>query len=414
MIMSIASTNRSKLDYGFGLRHEVFAPLLGNGIFTQEGGAWKHSRELLRNQFIRTQYQNLDGFREHVDNFLACLGDSSGAIDLQPLFFSLTLDTTTALLLGQSSYSLKADDAADVRASSFAKSFDAAQKGLATRYRLAPLHFLYNPSHFRRSCDAVHQFVDKYIREHISREKDNGTEGGDSFVDQLKEETSDHVALRDQLLNILLAGRDTTACCLSWTIRLIIRHPRVMKRLREEIGSVLGAADLPTRERIRRMSYLSFVIKESLRLCPPVPVNNRTAKKTTTLPRGGGPDGKSPILIRRGELVSFGQYVNARRKNIWGSDADDFIPERWEGHETGNPFGWAYFPFNGGPRTCLGQDFAKMEVSYTIVRLLQAYQYIGLPVGEKNERVGTEKQRLTLVLSSADGCRVELDRARQG
>lgn len=139
-------------------------------------------------------------------------------------------------------------------------------------------------------------------------------------------------------------------------------------------------------------------------------MNNRTASTDTILPRGGGPDGTAPILVRKGEVVVFSQYVNARRKNIFGPDADDFRPERWEGQETTNPYGWAYFPFNGGPRACLGQDFALMEVSYTVVRLLQAFSTISLPVGVKNEPVGTERQRLTLVLSSADGCRVELER----
>lgn len=115
--------------------------------------------------------------------------------------------------------------------------------------------------------------------------------------------------------------------------------------------------------------------------------------------------------MRRGELVVYSQYVNARRKNIYGRDADKFRPERWEGHDYANPFGWAYFPFNGGPRACLGQDFALMEVSYTVVRLLQAFPVIKLPVDEKNEVIGSEKQRLTLVLSCAEGCRVELDRA---
>ena len=408
-VEAILSTNFH--DYGFGLRHQVFAPLLGNGIFTQEGSAWKHSRELLRSQFVRTQYQNLDGFHEHVDNLLACLPDQ-GVIDLQPLFFRLTLDTTTDLLLGKSSYSLMTHKNSNSGASDFARDFDAAQKGLAIRFRLGPLYFLYNPAQFRQSCDGVHRFIEDYITDHSREKKAVGFDMPDSFVNQLDKETTDRSALRDQLLNILLAGRDTTACCLSWTVRLIVRHPQVMQRLREEIRSALGTEFevRPTRDEIRKMHYLSSVIKESLRLCPPVPMNNRTARKTTLLPRGGGFDGKSPVLVRGGEMVSFGQYVNARRKSIWGAEADVFRPERWEGHETSNPFGWGYFPFHGGPRTCLGQDFATMEVAYTIVRLLQAFPQMGLPTGEKIERIGTERQRVTLVLTSADGCRVSLGR----
>lgn len=105
----------------------------------------------------------------------------------------------------------------------------------------------------------------------------------------------------------------------------------------------------------------------------------------------------------------YSQYVNSRRRNIYGPDADDFRPERWERGELAN-IGWAYFPFSGGPRQCLGEDFALMEVSYTIVRLLQASSLIVLPEGEKIEPVGTERQRLTLVLSSADGCRIKVER----
>ncbi|KAL8769469.1 MAG: hypothetical protein Q9209_004530 [Squamulea sp. 1 TL-2023] len=390
-------------DYGFGVRHGVFAPLLGHGIFTQEGPAWKRSRELLRKQFVRTQYQNLDHFREHVDNLLACLPTSGGVVDLQPLFFKLTLDTTTALLLGRSVQSLKADNDADETNKVFARNWDIAQGGLAKRFRLAPWHFFYNTIEFRRACNSVHRFVDNYIEQRQEEKRiDGAVTDSDSFVDQLAQESESLTSLRHQLLNILLAGRDTTA-------RLLVRHEKVMQRLQNEVKSVMGSAVHPSREQIRKMPFLTIVLKESLRLFPPVPLNNRTATRTTILPRGGGPDGSAPVLVRRGELVVFSQYVNSRRKNIYGLDANDFRPERWEKDGASTEYGWAFFPFNGGPRACLGQDFAMMEVSYTVVRLLQAIPRMDLPKGEPdNGLVGTERQRLTLVLSSADGCRIEL------
>jgi cytochrome P450 len=144
-----------------------------------------------------------------------------------------------------------------------------------------------------------------------------------------------------------------------------------------------------------------------LRLYPPVPLNNRTAKRTTILPVGGGDEGLDPILVRKGELVVFSQYVNSRVKSIYGQDAHDFRPDRWESGELRN-IGWAYFPFNGGPRRCLGEDFALMEISYTIVRLIQATTSIRLPEDEDVGVIGAEKQRLTLVLAPAEGCRVSL------
>ncbi|KAG2010662.1 hypothetical protein GB937_007628, partial [Aspergillus fischeri] len=403
-VEAILSTNFK--DYGFGARAAIFAPLLGNGIFTQEGPAWRHSRDLLRKQFSRVQNRNLEHFHEHVDNMVARL-PLDGVVDLQPLFFNLTLDIATALLFGRSVYSLKAGIDQDADNRLFAESFNIAQEGLAKRFRIAPWHFLYNPPGFRKACGDVHRFVEQYIDQldlENSEDLDDKTYG---FIKRVAQESASQQHLRDQLLNVLLAGRDTTACCLSWTFRLLVRHEQVMIRLREEIASVMGDSAHPTKEQIRKMPYLSCVIKESLRLYPPVPLNNREAIRTTILPTGGGPDADRPILVRKGELVVFSQYVNSRKKNIYGPDADCFRPERWETGELDH-IGWAYFPFNGGPRQCLGEDFALMEVSYTVVRLLQTFSSIILPKGEPIEPVGSERQRLTLVLSSADGCRVQI------
>ena len=161
----------------------------------------------------------MDVFREHVDNLLERLYISTGKVDLQPLFFKFTLDTTTALLLGRSVYSLRAVDVNDTGNKDFAENFDIAQGGLAKRFRLAPWHFLYSPPQFRRSCSVVHQFIDEYISERgLVKEKGSRQGSSESFIDQLAQESGSHEMLRDQLLNILLAGRDTTACCLSWTL----------------------------------------------------------------------------------------------------------------------------------------------------------------------------------------------------
>lgn len=196
----------------------MFAPLLGNGIFTQEGQAWKHSRELLRKQFARLQHQNVDHFRDYVDNLITCI-PAEGDIDLQSLFFKLTLDVSTALLFGRSVNSLLANCDQAKENKKFDKSFDLAQEGLAKRFRLAPFHFLYNPSSFRQACREVHSFVDEYIKERTKKENVEVLRDSPSwFVDQITKESESQADVRDQLINVLLAGRDTTACCLSWTL----------------------------------------------------------------------------------------------------------------------------------------------------------------------------------------------------
>lgn len=205
------------LEYGYGLRRDIIYPLLGDGIFTQDGKAWKHSREMLRPQFAPQQYQNLDMFREHVDNLIACIPDEGGDLDLQPLFFRFTLDVTSAFLFGKSTYSLKANHSAS--GVQFAKQFDIAQDYVIKRFRLLDLYWLIGGSEFREACSSVHEFVDDIIKK---RNDDSSSFLKDDsnylFFDAVAQDSNSQAALRGQLVNILLAGRDTTACLLSWTL----------------------------------------------------------------------------------------------------------------------------------------------------------------------------------------------------
>lgn len=133
----------------------------------------------------------------------------------------------------------------------------------------------------------------------------------------------------------------------------------------------------------------------------------------TTIPHGGGPKQEAPLLIRAGESVLFSVYAMHRRKDLYGPDAHEFRPERWDPNAKEynlNSIGWAYLPFNGGPRTCLGQEFAIQEISYAIVKILQAVPNVELPEGTVREPLGWEKHRLTLVLQPAHGCVVKLSR----
>jgi len=145
----------------------------------------------------------------------------------------------------------------------------------------------------------------------------------------------------------------------------------------------------------------------ALRLYPAVPANLRFASKTTFLPRGGGPDGRSPVLIRRGMGITYCAYHVHRRKDLYGEDAAAFRPERWEQSRLAS-IKTGYLPFNVGPRICPGQDLALMEASYGIARLIQAFPNIKLPPDHVWEEPGSEGQVLPLVMASADGCKIML------
>jgi cytochrome P450 len=154
------------------------------------------------------------------------------------------------------------------------------------------------------------------------------------------------------------------------------------------------------------MTYLGFAIKESLRLYPPVPVNQRAATITTSVPVGGGTDGKSPVLVGKGKSVGYCIYAMHRREDLYGADAGSFRPDRWE-NDALRGVGHGYLPFGLGPWACLGQAFAMLEASYTVARLIQWFPSITVPEGQTLE-IGKEKQILTLVVSSAEGYRLRL------
>ena len=185
--------------------------MIGEGIFTQDGPQWKHSRELLRHQFVRMQYQNLEGFREHVENLIHTLSKSQGIIDLQPLFYRLTLDTTIAMILGQSVESFKEE--IDL----FSKSFNKASLVTATRVRLGDLYFLYTPRGFFAACKTVKSYTERFVKNALQQDDSKSSDTYTFIKDLYREHHGDTQLVRDQVINVLIAGRDTTAATTSYT-----------------------------------------------------------------------------------------------------------------------------------------------------------------------------------------------------
>lgn len=199
------------VEWSMGLRRAITFPMFGDGIFTQPGASWKHSREMLRPHFQHRHYDDLDVFRDSVDNLIDNI-KGGGVVDLQPLFFRLTLDTTTAFLLGESVNSLTAPKT--VGEQDFASAFNTAQEYTAKMFRLLDLYWLIGWKKFQEACDNVHRFADQIIDRNLGR----ALKDEESFLDSVAKSTPDRNALRGEIINILTAGRDTTACLLSWTL----------------------------------------------------------------------------------------------------------------------------------------------------------------------------------------------------
>jgi cytochrome P450 len=166
----------------------------------------------------------------------------------------------------------------------------------------------------------------------------------------------------DELIVFMLAGYDTTATTLTYALWALGRHPDVQQKVRDEVTSLgdreLTPADLP------RLGYLTQVLQEALRLCPPAPVIGRTAMRDIAI------DG---YRIRKGTMVVFGVYAIHRDPSLW-KDPLTFDPERFSKDNREGRDRWAYLPFGGGPRSCIGDHFAMLEATLalgTIIRRIQ-------------------------------------------
>lgn len=405
-------------DFALGLRHAQFKPLLGDGIFTLDGEGWKHSRAMLRPQFAREQVSHVRLLEPHFQVLAKHIKKSNGApFDIQPLFFRLTLDSATEFLFGASVNSLwdesvgmeTKDFDVDGKAN-FAEAFNGAQNWLASRAITQKLYFLVTAPSFRRQVAQVHKFADFYVHKALEaspEELEEKSKEGYIFSYELAKQTRNPKILRDQLLNILLAGRDTTAGLLSFTMFELSKNPRVWNKLKEEIYQNFGSGDNCriddiTFESLKKCEYLKAVLNEALRMYPSVPQNFRVATRNTSLPRGGGPTGMEPCLIRKGQTVVYSIFATHRDPKYYGKDVDEFRPERWF-EETTRKLGWAFLPFNGGPRICLGQQFALTEASYILTRLIQEFPTLG-----ENKQEYPPKKNSHLTMSHMDGVFVSL------
>lgn len=379
-------------DFSLGLRHAQFFPLLGNGIFTLDGAGWAHSRSMLRPQFSREQISHVSTIETHVKKVIELLrGSKTDYIDIQSIFFKLTLDTATEFLFGESVSILSGGNPKIPDAIKFGEAFNRSQTTLAKRSSAQNFYYLLGGSQFQKDCKLCQSFTSSYVQMALDRnrnEKESSTEKSELsyvFLDELTKKNQDPVELRDQALNILLAGRDTTASLLSFVFFELLRHPDIYQKLREDILEAFGTGtEAITFESLKRCVFLRYVINETLRLYPVVPTNFRVAVTDTVLPRGGGPDESSPVFVPKGSTIIYSVYGMHRHPKIWGPDADDFNPDRWRSPRAIS-HAWDFLPFNGGPRICLGQQFALTEASYTITRILQTFSKLEAKPGSSHD-----------------------------
>ncbi len=168
--------------------------------------------------------------------------------------------------------------------------------------------------------------------------------------------------LRDECITLLLAGHETTAVTLAWTAYLLGKHPAVQERLQAEVDAALGGR-APTAEDVARLPYTESVLRESLRLYPPAWVMPRLVVEDCEI---------HGYQIRKGDSVVVSQWI-AHRDPRHFPEPERFLPERWTVSFARNLPRFAYFPFGGGPRLCIGNNFALLETALVLASLAQTF-----------------------------------------
>ncbi|KAH6893965.1 cytochrome P450 monooxygenase pc-1 [Coprinopsis sp. MPI-PUGE-AT-0042] len=385
--------------------------VLGTGVFNSDGDMWKFHRSITRPVFSRDRISDFDIFDHHTDTVIHKLKErlrEGHAVDFQDLMARFTLDSATQFLFGHCVESLDAglpyphnaasyttaaaqtQSAAGRRADEFARAFAEAQSAISIRERSGwvwPLFELFKDK-TEEPMKIVNAYMEPIIKDAVERKRlalpeeksdDKELKEGQTLLDHLMTVTQDPIVLRDEILNIMIAGRDTTAATLTFAIYLLARHPEVMKRLRAEVLERVGPSRRPDFDDLKELKYLRAVLNETLRLFPIVPFNVReTINETIWV----SPDPtKKPLYIPPGTKTSYSVFLMHRRTDLWGPDAQEFDPDRFlderlKKYLLKNSF--IFLPFNAGPRICLGQQYAYNEMSFMMIRLMQNFSSLSL------------------------------------
>jgi cytochrome P450 len=343
----------------------LLRPLLGDGLLLSENDTWLRQRRLIQPAFHR---QRVAGYGDvmtalaerYVSNWKA--GDT---IDVHAEMMALT-QAIVAKTLFDADVSGEAHDAIQA-AKVLAEDFGARLRS----FRLIP-YWVPTPRNLR-SRRAVRR-LDDIVHRIIAARQRTREDRGDLLSMLVHAQDADDGTrmtarqVRDEVMTIFMAGHETTAVALSWTWYLLAQHPDADARLAAEVRAVLGdrpaaMADLP------RLKYAEMVVSESMRLYPPAYGLGRQAARATEL--AGHP-------IAAGDIVIVPTWV-VQRDRRWFDDPEAFRPERWEGGLAQRLPRYAYFPFGGGPRQCIGNGFAMMEAILVVAAIAKRFRLSLVP-----------------------------------
>lgn len=332
--------------------------VFGEGLLTSEGDFWLRQRRLVQPAFHRAQ---IAAYAETMVEYAGRMleGWRSGEErDVHREMMRLTLGIVVKTLF---------DADVDRDSQDIGKSLELLlELGANFRRTLFVPHWMPTPTNLRIKREIA--FIESILYRIIGERRASGRDAGDllSMLLHAQDEDGSRMTdkqLRDETITLFLAGHETTASSLSWTWWLLGRNPAVEAKLHAELDEVLGGR-APSLEDLPRLPYTGNVITESLRLYPPAWGLARVAVENHEL--AGYP-------VKKGMGVAMAQWV-VHRDTRWYDRPEEFRPERWEGDFIKHIPRFAYFPFGGGPRQCIGNSFALMEATLVLATVAQKYR----------------------------------------
>lgn len=338
----------------------------GNGLLTSTGDFWRRQRRLVQPAFHRERIAAYADVIVTYTNRMLATWQPGDIRDVHQEMMYLTLAIVTKTLFSADVASEVEQIGASLKAVTQHYNQNLSSNALLLVLSFLLPHWLPTPDHlrFRKAVQQLNEIVYGIIHQHRTSGKDTGDllsmllNAQDSDGSQMTEQQ-----LRDEVMNLLFAGHETTTNALSWTWMLLSQHPTVEAKVLEELHAVLGGRT-PTMADVPQLRYTERVVLESMRLYPPVWTLTREVVQDCEI--GGYP-------IPAGSNVFMSQWVMHRDPRYF-DNPEEFAPDRWKDDLAKRLPTFAYFPFSGGPRVCIGKAFAMMETVLVLATVAQKFQ----------------------------------------
>jgi len=349
-------------NYGKGSMWVAIRKMVGNGLLGSEGEFWLRQRRLMQPAFHR---QRLGGLATSMTATIAEMLDSWSELAAkgQPLDVARAQADLTMQLIVRTMFGsgLTADETREI-----GDAFGTALKLMNTRMWTSFLPIsvpLPGDAKFRESI----QRVDRFVYRLIAERRQSATQSNDllgMLLETRDEETGEGMTdqqLRDEVFTVFLAGHETTATVMAWIWYVLDKYPEIERKLHRELDSVLGGR-LPSMATLHKLTYTKMLIEETMRYYPPSWMIPRSVEVDDVI---------NGLPVKKGTTVLISPYVVHRHPDYW-NDPETFDPERF--HPDRVVPRQAYIPFGSGPRLCIGNSFAMMEMQLILAMTAQAFR----------------------------------------